>query len=717
MEEKMDRHIAHHFRETLELYYEQLELLVFQYGVKPSQMEDFMEGNIKHLYSRYLNDPEADLTKIDMFDETFTTLQTSEHVHIPDDEEVIEDEQGKRVFHFEEDEKIHKLISQLEPHEKLVLILHYFHDFNQSQIAQLLKIEERAIVLLIEKSIIKLKEVLKIESDEQIDKFLKLLNKSYERVKSLTDLETVLSSIQGLKPEQTSQSGLLKKSDHFSIWKPVLLISVIMIFFGSIIFVGETYGKVDDRFLAKMKEEYQEVKQQKTDTLQVKPEAFQQMMFVQEADKSFGRIMTKFKRRITDGEEIKKEEIREEYNKVLESLNLPSEMVKKVIKDPLTDDEQKSEEFFNDYLMRLDEIKYAYYQSLYDPSMASQEQQPKKPEITKELAKAMEEQNLKFVGTGEMDSFPIYLINEQTEKLGKSIHISMKPHIMILEKTHYMFSLNTGFSTEEIIKTLSDFEDALMTTKHYSDLYHRLANVYAGIVMWTVQDSWRAPEDQIIDEDGKVKEKYRELWTTFANTDDQSPLSALFKPIVSEMEESDWTFSQKQEYIEYLHVEQAISYAREGRLKEFSYADVSNQFNMDQYYSTVEMEVGTDSYNSTIQMFYEEFKRHPESGYMGTNDPLYIIGVYELARAEGNVEVIYNLTYKTMPFDDFKEQWQPGPSFLEGVDSIKLDPNLTEKVSGEPQKISIVFTSDGKDEVRVKFVQANYYWLVSDVLY
>ncbi|MFC4411340.1 sigma factor-like helix-turn-helix DNA-binding protein [Chungangia koreensis] len=713
MTEKNDGYlIQEHFRETLEQHYNQIELLVFQYGVMPNRMELFMKETIRQLISRSINESSADLTKFDMFETTIAALITSEHIHTLDQEKVLEDEQGKRIFHFEEDEKIHKLISRLEPKEKLALILRYFHDFNQSQIAELLNSEEKEIGLLTEKTLLKLKEPLEIESDEQLDKFLNLLHKSYERMKKLTDIETVYGSIQGLKTEQTSQpGGVLKKSDHFSIWKPVLLISAIMIFFGSIIFVGETFGKVDDRFLTKMEEDYEEVKQQKTETLQVKSEAFQQQMFVQEADRSFARIMTKFKRRLKDGEEVKKEEIREEYNKVLESLALPSEMVKKVIKEPLTDDEKKSEQFFTDYLMRLDEIKYAYYQSLFE-TPSNYNAQPKKLEITDEMTKAMEAQNLKFNDFARMESFPIYLANERTEKLRESIHPNMQPHIMILEKSDYMYSLNEDFDPDELISTLSSFEEAIKATVQYSDLYHRLSGVYHGIIMWSVQDSWRSPEDQIFDQDGTVKPKYRELWIDFANADDNSPLSALFKPIVSEMEETGWRFSQKQEYFDYQNVDRAVTFAMEGRLDEFSYDLTDYQIYLS---DMAEYEVKSDSYQTTVQTLYNDFKTMMDPNYINGNDPLFILGVYELARAEGNVEAIYNLTYKTMPFDEFKEQWEPGPPLFEEVDSIKTDSSLDENVPGERKKTSVVFTVNGKEEVRAKMVQVNYFWLVEVV--
>lgn len=696
--------------ELLELHYGQLELIVFQHGVKPREMEHLMKDILHSIIKRLQLSPEISLSQSDLIDETLAAINGS-GLFIEDINE-LEDHQEKRLFHFEEDEALHLMISQLDPQEKSALILCHFHHFETAEIARLVSLTEEEVQSLLDESTTKLKEQLDVDSDGQVAKLLSLLKKSYDRVKNLTNWESLIGNTPALNETGISQTEK-KRSDKFSVWKPVLLISVIMIFFGSIIFVGETYGKVDDRYLAKIEEDYENEKVEMIETLQIKPEALEQLHFVQETDHSFESLMLRLRKKLEKGEEVTREEIKEDFDELLDSLLLPSEMVEKVIKEPLIDDKHQSEVFFSTYLMRLEEIKHAYYVSLYDQTLPY-DQRSNQLDVPEKMAEAMEKQNLKTIEFDEVESFPTYHANEQTEKLRNSIHPDTRTNVMILENQDIIWSLNKDFDPEKIISTLSVFEKEILKAEPYSELYHRLTGVYTRIIMWSVQDGWRNQEDPIFGEDGTVKTAYRDLWTNFANSGDGSPLTALFKPVVTEMEETGWAFSEKQEYFGYENVDRAITLAREGRLDEFTFEHTDYPVHVDPYITEIYVDSG--SYQSSVRTQYNDFIKTMDPNYIGENDPLSILGVYELARTERNVEAVYNLTYKTMPFDEFKEQWEPGTSLFEGVESIKMDPNLVENVPGERPKASVVFSVNGKEEVRVKMVHVNYTWLVSEVL-
>ena len=67
MGDKIDRTtINHRLEEILELHYEQLELIVFQHGVKPSQMEHLMEEVVHSIKKRLQLTTETSGSQLDL---------------------------------------------------------------------------------------------------------------------------------------------------------------------------------------------------------------------------------------------------------------------------------------------------------------------------------------------------------------------------------------------------------------------------------------------------------------------------------------------------------------------------------------------------------------------------------------------------------------------------------------------------------------------------
>lgn len=702
------------FVELIETYYKQLELFVFQYGVKPSDVEQIMEGIVLSLGHRFTEGSEPSFTINEIFKEAIAHLMKADQAVLIEDEDDLEDLQGKRIFHFEEDESLHRAIAKLSTHEKLPFILQHFHHFNSGEASVLLEMAQSEMESLHTNSISQLERLLNMETDERIFKMLSFLQRAFERIGNLSDMDTVLSSAKRPQKnyESSNQSGK-KKRERSSMWKPILLISIIMLFFGSILFVGETYGKVDDRYLTKLEEDFQKDKERKLEQLQLKESVFQELSFVSEINTNFELMIRRYKRMLEDGEKVEREKIREEYKELIESMALPSDMLDDLFKNPLNDDEKKSQLFFDKYLMRFEEIKYAYYRSRYE-TIWQNGQASEPSEVPEKTIKAMEKQNLQYRSIEGQEDFPAYLNNDVTKKLRESVHPSATPYVLYLEKSDPMYYIDKKMDSEELINTLKTIQDGMKGTAIHSDLYNRLSGIYVGYVMWTVDESWRNQEDSIFTSDGTVKPFYRELWKSFANSEEQSPLSALFQPIVSQMEESDWKFSQIQEYINYDHVNNALRMFFEKRLDEFTYTYEGHMLPMDQYMT--EIAIDSDHYKNEVQRIYDNFKSNQlEPRSISTDNPLFLIGVYELAREEGNLKAMYELLYKTMPFDEFKEKWNVETPFLEGVESITIDQGLSEDGTNALPSVPVIFNAGGKEEIRAKLVYVNYYWLLDVV--
>ena len=134
-------------------------------------------------------------------------------------------------------------------------------------------------------------------------------------------------------------------------------------------------------------------------------------------------------------EKVDKKKIKKEYEEILEQLQLPSEMAEQLIKNPLTNDKRKSEEFINLYLEKLYSIENSFYSIYYNhheiidsmrwstrllTSKNLWRKMDTYPEDFQKILIGMEKQNYYPVSIPNMAPFyPQYQSNELSEKIRK----------------------------------------------------------------------------------------------------------------------------------------------------------------------------------------------------------------------------------------------------------------------------------------------------------
>ena len=82
----------------------------------------------------------------------------------------------------------------------------------------------------------------------------------------------------------------------------------------------------------------------------------------------FESLVHSYEKDLTKTGTLNKKKMKREYQKIIKSLELPSEMTARLFKNPLTDDMKKSDEFMKGYLEQFTVIQQSYYMVLFKGS-------------------------------------------------------------------------------------------------------------------------------------------------------------------------------------------------------------------------------------------------------------------------------------------------------------------------------------------------------------
>ena len=135
---------------------------------------------------------------------------------------------------------------------------------------------------------------------------------------------------------------------------------------------GEEYQKSStEKYVERLKVSFEKEVENKFDELGF-PETIEQdgyefiSGFADAPRSDFDAMIRDYERRLSKNEKVDKKEIKKEYKEILGQLQLPSEMAEQLIKNPLTNDKRKSEEFINSYLEKLSYIQDSFYTIYYN---------------------------------------------------------------------------------------------------------------------------------------------------------------------------------------------------------------------------------------------------------------------------------------------------------------------------------------------------------------
>ena len=199
--------------------------------------------------------------------------------------------------------------------------------------------------------------------DNQFEKRMDVLKKSFERIPSSFDSDDTLRKIEeGLTKRNPS------KNNRIIVWTISIASIFIMGFLTATFFLSENREQaakkeveITDQFRLKLEESYKEERDKRQEALKMEDELFNRLSFIKLADNRIDQLLKTNNAKITS-----KKEREIELDKVIETLKLPSEMVANLLVNPLVNDETGSIAFITDYRAKVTALIDVYNGALIE---------------------------------------------------------------------------------------------------------------------------------------------------------------------------------------------------------------------------------------------------------------------------------------------------------------------------------------------------------------
>jgi DNA-directed RNA polymerase specialized sigma24 family protein len=676
-----------------------LEQLAVQYGCNSLQVQQVTEATFKKLYNQLTEAEDENELRLFMYKIGLTLLENMDLPH-----------EMEKLLPFEEDQQLHEKIINLNNENKITLLLSYFHEMTAKEIGIITGLPESNIEELISESRQKLNR-----NHLQIEKQLNFLGKSYKRLRFSFTYEDIF------KVEQVESEPRLKtKSSKKVLLSWIAGIVTLLTLITVSVVTGEEYQRSSiESYVERLKTSFEKEVENKfnelgfTETIDQNDYEFTSQ-FAEAPRRDFDGMIRRYERLLSRNEPIDKKKIKEEYKEILEQLLLPSEMAARLIKNPLTNDKRKSEEFINSYLEKLSYIQESFYTIYYshheiiEDALADDnfdiekfmENKDSYPEDLIKILTGLEKQNYFPVSLPNVAPiYPKYQTNDLSKKIRNALHEDVSGYMTMLETEPLYNAQSLDLSLDQSIDTLIEMEKTLLASDQFAmhHGYGMLSHTYSTIFSALVIDDKKngvleahSETNEIFDEHGTVKEEYRAVWEKIANIDGDSPAAFIMKKIVEEMKASDWKKSKSYQLLNPNHIYDALSYAHDNRLKLFTIEEYIG-------YGRMTTAVQDSDYQLEVKKLYENFSYDHNLMTLEEANPLIIVGVYYYANELEDSETmwqLFNHEYVSVSLEAYMDNWTKSDSILEQVESIFAEMVGDASINGSPL-VPIGYENDG----------------------
>lgn len=662
------------FEEWIDLYAHQIERFAFQYGYSPEQAAQLTVETFREMYDDVDKVVEG---KLSIYKVALHKFRHAQQTSLEQD----------TVLPFEEDRQLHEMISRLEEKAKLTLILSQFHNMSEAEIALVLEISEKAVGEAIRHAI----QQLTIEiNNAHLDKRLEFLQKSYGRISSSFRKDQVFATVK----EEIRQSDIKKQP----ISKKVLISWIVGILTLAVlvivpVFTGEEYQKnsaVD--FMEQLKISFGEELASRYAQLGLKEstEEDQQNYYYftpygKQAREDFETMFQEEEKSIENNGKINKKTIKNKYAAIINSMELPSEMVEELIKRPLANDKEKSTEFISKYVKQINDIQQSYmasihqHQQLIDPAVHDGvfqigkflEKKETYPEELQNALNSMEKQNLYLDSvSGWAVLVPSFARNELSAKVKASIHEDVAGYIALLESSSYIAQPKLFNAYDEPVDNLLEIERTLLAEEdiQLEIPYLSLRDYYSTLFYVIITDS---ETNRIFGSDGKITEEVKSSWKKIASGGKESPSAHIMRTIIREMEASEWTESDMQSRFTYYHLNYAMGLAKAGKLHSF---EMNGILQSDRGFDIVSFP--DPSFETVVEETYNLYSSNHDATVLKDVHPFVTFAMYYFANDNDDPVTMWHLyTPEDNPqtLEAYVVNWRQEDFRLNEVDGLFFD--------------------------------------------
>lgn len=252
--------------------------------------------------------------------------------------------------------------------------------------------------------------------DNQFEKRMDVLKKSYERIPSSFDSDETLRKI---KEGSTKRNH--SKNNRIIVWSISIASIFIIGFLTATFFLTENREQaakeeveITDQFRLELEKSYKEERTKLQEEFKMEDELFNRLTFIKLADHQINQLLKNNNAKITS------QELEIEINKVIETIKSPSEMVANLLLNPLTNDETESTAFMTDYRAKITALIDVYNEALIEMN---------KPELIinrsrfYKMAGVMKNQNINYLENKYMEfTEAIFILPEYYTTFRGSLH-------------------------------------------------------------------------------------------------------------------------------------------------------------------------------------------------------------------------------------------------------------------------------------------------------
>lgn len=572
--------------------------------------------------------------------------------------------------------------------------------------------------------------------NERFEKRMELLKKSYERVPSTFDPSKVLQKLEAETKPADMPAGKRKKiNQQVMVWV-VGIASILIISLIAGLYVADQKNTDEepvtseelDQFITKLQKDYEKEREKRRALLKLEKEDFEKY----DANNLFWFLKDDSYMANLRADGNPEGRLMQDYKEGVENLKTPSEMVADLKSNPLTEDKEGSLEFIYAYREKVERLTAIYNEILQENNdlLQAYEVDPSLdkaymigmskgafPERLQNILNTMKEQSIQL--QSDVDSygeefFTKYYSSKIHEQIVPLLNPDTRAYIDMMTEAPYIVAGELVYPLEESVEMMRGMQHSLTNVDDNSALYQLLETYYVTMFNTILRGTEKSP---VFDEQGKVKQEYREAWKNMASGSEATPLRYVMMPIVEEMEESGWTTSETLNRIGYDALKDALVVQRAGQLEMYMYGEQP-------VFPDEEIKLPDAAFDKKIEDLYGSFKKQYDLSVLAGRTPVEIVALYMMANEKEDPEMMYHLHHENVwkysetgyeiTLEHYKESWQKGLSLLQFSDEISFSGESVHRI--EPLLYGTVDLSrQGNSRYALNVLYDNGIWQIGDL--
>ena len=368
--------------------------------------------------------------------------------------------------------------------------------------------------------------------DNQFEKRMELLKKTYERIPSSFDSNEVLRKIEEESNKPINEEPSMKKKGMFKQYVTVWAVSIASIFIIGILSAtyiltekNEQATEVEftEQYLQDLKDIYKEEREKRRKILKMDEEKFASIDFIHSADGAL-QYFLKNKSYLENIKQLANGQERLDgmlADRIAE-LKLPSEMIEDLLDNPLDKDEEMSIEFLSEYSGKVKALVEVYNEALYESQEENEGINANNVKKAKDVNETfmnmydgmvlqsiyyLEDENGEFIEA-------YYKPEEAAVEIRSSLHEYTLSYYDMLVQEPYMVGATMNYSLEETVVHLQNMQYTLLNVEPDRNLYPVMEAHFETLFYNVVKGNQYT---NVFDETGIVKEEYQKAWKSLTS--------------------------------------------------------------------------------------------------------------------------------------------------------------------------------------------------------